>query len=127
VRTAIARRRLGTLPLVAVLVGGAACNSGGSPPAVSGPTAPRVELKGTEMRYIPSTIAVTAGDVPVVLHNIGIVVHDLRIDGLPRLGLEALPGQTATATWPLAKGRYRFYCSIPGHRAAGMEGTLEVR
>ena len=74
-----------------------------------------------------ATIAVTAGEVPVVLHNIGIVVHDLRIDGLPKLGVEALPGQTATATWQLATGRYRCYCSIPGHRAAGMEGTLEVR
>ena len=34
-------------------------------------------------------------------------------------------GKTATGSFRLAKpGKYTFYCSIPGHRAAGMEGTI---
>ena len=114
------------LPL-ATLLGGVACSSGGGLPAVSGPTAARLELDATEMRYSPSTIAVAAGDIPVVLHNTGVVPHDLRIEGQPALGLEATPKQTGTATWRLRKGRYRIYCSVTGHRAAGMEGVLEVR
>jgi plastocyanin len=111
----------------AVAIGLAACSSGGGLPAVSGPTSPRFEVTGTEMRYTPSKIAVEHGDVSVVLHNAGLVIHDLRIEEIPRLGLEALPGQTSTATWRLEAGRYRMYCSVTGHRAAGMEGVVEVR
>jgi uncharacterized cupredoxin-like copper-binding protein len=94
-------------------------------PGVNGST--RATLDGTEMRFIPDRIAVAAGDIPVVLHNVGSVAHDLRIDERPTLLLEAAPGQTATATWRLPAGRYRIYCSLPGHRQAGMEGIVEVR
>ena len=79
------------------------------------------------MRYEPNRVAVAAGDVAVTLHNVGIVIHDLRIEGAPQLMVSATPGATATGTWSLKKGRYRIYCSIAGHRAAGMEGVLEVR
>ncbi len=103
------------------------CSSGGGLPAVEGPTATKLELSATEMRYMPSKIAVVAGDVPVALHNVGTVIHDLRVEKKPQLIVEALAGKTSTATWRLDKGRYRIYCSLPGHRAAGMEGVLEVR
>lgn len=105
----------------------AACSSGGGLSAVSGPSAPKLEVAATEMRFTPSEIAVDEGDVPVVLRNEGTVIHDLRIEKKPALLLEASPGQTSTGTWPLDKGRYRIYCSVPGHRSAGMEGVLEVR
>ena len=116
-------------PVVLVLpVVLAACTSGGSGlPEVSAPTSPQLELDASEMRYDPSRIAVEGGDVPVVLQNIGQVIHDLRIEGKPTFLLEAPPGETTTATWKLDEGRYRIYCSLPGHRAAGMEGILEVR
>lgn len=104
-----------------------ACSSGGGLPAVSGPSAPKLEVGATEMRFTPSELAVDKGDVPVVLRNEGTVIHDLRIEKNPALLLEATPGQTSLATWPLNKGRYRIYCSVPGHRSAGMEGVLEVR
>lgn len=104
-----------------------ACDSGGGLPEVSAPTSPKLELAASEMRYEPSSIAVEAGDVPVALRNTGLVIHDLRIEDKPRFFLEAPPGQTTTATWTLAEGRYRIYCSLPGHRQAGMEGVLEVR
>jgi plastocyanin len=94
---------------------------------VAGPVERALALDATEMRYDPDRIAVRAGDVSVVLRDIGVVLHDLRVEGRPALLVEAAPGKTATATWRLQKGRYRLYCSIPGHRAAGMEGVLEVR
>lgn len=112
--------------LTAILLGTAACSSGGLP-AVSGPTAPTLELEASEMRYTPAKIAVAAGEIPVVLRNVGLVIHDLRVEKVPELYAEALPGQTSTTTWQLGQGRYRIYCSLAGHRAAGMEGILEVR
>ena len=113
--------------LLAVIAATGACKSGDGVPAVSGPTAPKLELSASEMRYDPASTAVARGAVSVVLHNRGAVIHDLRIDGKPTFLLEASPAQTSTATWQLDQGRYRIYCSLPGHRAAGMEGVLEVR
>ena len=104
-----------------------ACDSGRGLPELTAPTSPKLELTASEMRYQPASIAVENGDIPVVLHNTGAVIHDLRIEDKPTFLLEAPPGETTTATWTLAEGRYRIYCSLPGHRAAGMEGILEVR
>ncbi len=113
------------LGLLVLLTG---CGGGGSGlPAVEGPTSEVLELVGSEFKYEPDAIAVAAGSVPVVLRNVGLVVHDLRIEGKPRFLVEAGAGQTANATWRLPEGRFRIYCSIEGHRAAGMEGILEVR
>jgi len=119
--------RLHVLPAGALLGFLVACSSSPDLPAVAGPAAARLELAATEMRFEPSRIAVAAGDVPVVLRNVGQVIHDLRIQDKPTFLLEAGSGKTATATWSLPKGRYQIYCSLPGHRAGGMEGVLEVR
>jgi len=118
------RLRLTTAVILLALLG--ACGGSGLA-AVEGPTSDVLELEATEMRFTPKTIAVAEGPVPVVLRNVGIVIHDLRIEGKPRFLVEAWPGQTGTATWELPEGRYEIYCSIQGHRAAGMEGILEVR
>ena len=118
------RLRLTAAVVVLAVLGG--CGGGGLP-AVEGPTRDVLALEATEMRYTPKAIAVAAGAVPVALHNVGIVLHDLRIDGKPRYLVEAKPGETVTGTWELPEGRYEIYCSLEGHRAAGMEGILEVR
>jgi uncharacterized cupredoxin-like copper-binding protein len=111
--------------MLVVVLGG--CNGGTGLPSVDGPTRAALELTATEMRYEPKEVAVAAGDFRVVLHNAGVVRHDLRVEGRPALLVEAGPGETVTATWSPPAGRFRIYCSIPGHRPAGMEGLLEVR
>lgn len=95
-------------------------------PAVEGPTAPRLEVRASEMSFAPDAVAVAAGQVEVVLHNEGQMLHDLRIGEEPFI-VEAGAGQTATGSVALEPGRYEIYCSLPGHRDAGMEGVLEVR
>ena len=121
----MSRRRIGAAVCVALVAG--ACGGGSSLPAVRGPASPRLEVVGTEMKFTPGAVAVEAGTVDVVLRNEGQVRHDLRVDGKPALLVEAAPGQTATGSWELDEGRYEMYCSIPGHRTAGMEGVVEVR
>ena len=122
------RHRRRTIFLLSLLAAGTACSGDKGPGAVSGPTASKLELVATEMRYTPSSVAVASGDISVVLRNEGQVIHDVHVEGpLPRRYVAASAGTTATATWSLPKGRYRIFCALAGHRAAGMEGVLEVR
>ena len=56
-------------------------------------------------------------------------IHDLVFDGAyPGFLLEADGGGGAQSKKiDLKPGKYTFYCDIPGHRAAGMQGTLTVK
>jgi uncharacterized cupredoxin-like copper-binding protein len=117
-------------PLIGAVAVAAACGGSGgdgdSLPAVDGPTAPRLDVTATDMAYDPAEIAVAAGEVEVVLRNDGATLHDLRIEEQPFI-VEAVGGETASGRLLLDAGRYRFFCSLPGHRVAGMEGVVEVR
>ena len=63
------------------------------------------------------------------LSNQGRLPHDLTIDGpkvskahTPLIG----PGKNATLKVTLAAGTYDFYCSVPGHKQAGMDVKVKV-
>jgi uncharacterized cupredoxin-like copper-binding protein len=124
------RRAIGALSLaLALLALGAGCGDdspGADLPAVEGPVSPRIEVTARDMAFEPDAIAVAAGQVEVVLHNDGSMLHDLRIEDQPFV-IEAQAGETATSQVTLEPGRYQLFCSIPGHRDAGMTGVLEVR
>lgn len=69
-----------------------------------------------------------AGEVTFFLDNQGAALHDVTVEEAgDTLVVEADGGETDTGTIELAAGAYTYYCSVPGHRAAGMEGTLEVQ
>ena len=113
--------------LALILAGGCGDDSPGADlPAVEGPVSPRIEITAHEMAFEPDAIAVESGDVEVVLHNDGTTLHDLRIEDQPFI-MEAKAGETATSHVSLEPGRYQLFCSLPGHRDAGMTGVLEVR
>jgi uncharacterized cupredoxin-like copper-binding protein len=80
----------------------------------------------TEFSFDPDQATIPA-DTPVefVVDNQGVIEHDLAID---EAGVEIYvePGESASAEVTLPAGDYVFYCSIPGHRDSGMEGTLTV-
>ncbi len=78
-------------------------------------------LTGT---YWAGDIEVTLDDVGGAEHNIVIIGANEGSDGPPIA--QALPGDSATGTVNLFEGDYVFYCSIPGHRAQGMEGQITV-
>ena len=78
-------------------------------------------LTGT---YWAGDIEVTLDDVGGAEHNIVVIGANEGSDGPPIA--QALPGESATGTVNLFEGDYIFYCSIPGHRAQGMEGELTV-
>jgi nitrite reductase (NO-forming) len=65
--------------------------------------------------------------VKITLKNIESGTHDLQIHGISGFQVEVSgEGSTASGKVQLKKGTYDYYCSIPGHEAAGMKGTLTV-
>lgn len=72
------------------------------------------------------------GPIEVTLENIGGAEHNIRIDNAAgdNVKVTALGGETETGELLLFGQpgglEYVYYCDIPGHRSAGMEGTLIV-
>ena len=65
--------------------------------------------------------------VTVNFQNAGALEHSFVIDAFDVKFEHVQPGQTAAATFtPTAAGTYVFYCDVPGHKDAGMKGTLTV-
>lgn len=127
-----------SLSAVLVLVLGlalAGCGGGPEPEATTVPTSgdagasATLQLVGTDgLSFEPEQASAIAGEVTVELTAEPGVQHNVVIEGLldEQAVVEAAAGETATATVSLEEGSYTFYCGIPGHREAGMEGTLEV-
>lgn len=114
------------LGLVA-LVGAAGCGDDGEDhEPLSVAVSDGIDLVATEMSYDPDEVVVLAGTVDITLRNEGTILHDLRVAEEPFI-LEANAGEVDTKQVKLEPGFYELYCSLPGHREAGMEGVLEVR
>jgi plastocyanin len=71
-----------------------------------------------------------AGKDTVNFTNSSPVPHDVRFEsssGEDVGGTETISEGSESTTVDLKPGEYTFYCSVPGHRQAGMEGTLTVK
>jgi plastocyanin len=82
-----------------------------------------------KLAYDKKQAAVRAGRLPIRLVNNSSLPHNLTIaKGAKVLAqTKTITGGSATSTANLAPGEYVFYCSVDGHRAAGMQGTLTVK
>lgn len=99
--------------------------SGSAPAPVA--SAPTIEMTGLDFRFQPAQLRIKAGQsVNIALVNRGAIIHDITIPAL-QFQLVAQPGQRAVGSLTAARpGTYEFYCSVPGHREAGMVGRLVV-
>ena len=70
----------------------------------------------------------SAGKVTISMLNKAPIQHDIGIKG-PVKGQGPVVGTGATSkfTATLKPGTYTFFCSVPGHEAGGMKGTLVVK
>ncbi len=80
------------------------------------------------LSYDTKSLSAKAGTVTIAMANMSPVEHNVTIaEGSKVLGATpTFAGGTKTLTLKLKPGKYTFYCSVPGHRTAGMEGTLTV-
>ena len=81
--------------------------------------------------YTKKTLSAKAGTVRIAFTNKSPLSHNLTIQkGTNGALLGATPtfqGATKVLSLKLAPGTYTFFCSVPGHRMAGMVGTLTVK
>ena len=75
----------------------------------------------TELSAAPGTVAIVLTNESPVPHNVAVEGSGVDVEGEVFQG-----GGTRTTEAELSAGEYVFYCSVPGHREAGMEGTLTV-
>jgi plastocyanin len=101
----------------------AAGGGGGSTVDISTPP-------GSDLAFDQNDASASAGSVTIDFDNQQSLQHDVKVEdssGQELGGTDLVSSGTATATVDLQPGSYTFFCSVPGHREAGMEGTLTVK
>jgi uncharacterized cupredoxin-like copper-binding protein len=103
--------------------GGGKAEAGGSIVKLATPT-------GSTLAYTTKSATAKAGQVSIEFDNPQEMQHDVAIENSSGEVLgetELVAAGTATTTVDLKPGKYTFFCTVPGHREAGMEGTLTVK
>jgi uncharacterized cupredoxin-like copper-binding protein len=145
-------RKISTLSIAAVtlMLGVAACggssssssSSASAPPASSSSSsssAPSSSGSGStitdaadpsgQLKFTSSSLTGKAGKATIKFTNMSQLPHNMTIvssDGSKVGATPTFSGGTKTISVDLKPGKYTFYCSVPGHREAGMQGTLTV-
>jgi plastocyanin len=129
--------------LAVILVG---CGSGPSspssaPPATSpGPATETGGASGTslqltadpsgQLKYDKQSLTAAASKFTITLANMSPMPHDVTVakaNGEVVGATAIFTGGSKSLSLKLSPGTYEYYCSVPGHRAAGMSGTLVVK
>ena len=79
------------------------------------------------LKYEQTDVSASAGSITIDFTNMSSLPHDVTIEGNGASGAtDQITNSTTSTTVDLEPGTYTFFCSVDGHRAAGMEGTLTV-
>jgi plastocyanin len=98
-------------------------------PAAGGGSPVRLAASpGGGLSYNTKQLSAKTGKVTIALANMSPLEHNVTVaQGTTVLGATpTFVNGSRTVTLTLKPGTYTFYCSVPGHRQAGMEGTLKV-
>ncbi len=108
-----------------------AVNSGAGGAAVASASQAIAADPSGQLAYTKKTLTAKAGTVKIAFTNKSPLSHNLTIQkGTNGSIVGATPtfqGATKVLSVKLAPGTYTFFCSVPGHRMAGMVGTLTVQ
>ena len=88
-----------------------------------------VEASPTALAYDTTSLTAKAGKVTIDFKNPSPIPHNVVIEenGKELAGFEPIAEGEESESAELKPGTYTFFCSVPGHREAGMEGTLTVK
>lgn len=79
-----------------------------------------------QLKFVESKLTAKAGEITIKLTNASAVPHDVAVNGASGVSDQVQDGGSAELTVNLPAGTYQYYCTVPGHRQAGMVGTLTV-
>jgi plastocyanin len=83
-----------------------------------------------QLKYDKTALSAKAGNVSIAFTNMSQLGHNMTIESSSGKIVGATPtfnGGARTLSLNLKAGTYKFFCTVPGHRMAGMEGTLTVQ
>ncbi len=84
-------------------------------------------VEGADLVFDDAPDTLPAGTVTIALQNDSGLVHNVVFEGVANdQPIVEVTGETGTGTVELPPGELVYYCSVPGHRPAGMEGTVIV-
>jgi uncharacterized cupredoxin-like copper-binding protein len=122
----MARYRIGLFLLVATCAAfGWTLTAGANKTVAQATTVTVTAGKPSEFRFTLSLKKVRHGVVTFKVTNKGNLPHDFKIAGHKTRLLSPLQTQTLKVTFTKA-GKYPYLCTVTGHAAAGMKGTLTV-
>jgi uncharacterized cupredoxin-like copper-binding protein len=87
-------------------------------------------VEGSDLAYDTESASTTAGKVTLNFTNPQAIPHDVDVEDAEGgdVGKTELVAEGSDSVeLNLKPGTYTFFCSVPGHRDAGMEGTLTVK
>jgi uncharacterized cupredoxin-like copper-binding protein len=133
---------LPAVPVVSAPVAAGSSSTSSEPTATTGTPAPASSPAASKsgsslalaadpagaLAYNTKQLSARAGTVTITMTNMSPLEHDVAVaEGTKVLGATPVfKGGKMKLTLKLKPGKYVFYCTVPGHRQAGMEGTLNV-
>jgi plastocyanin len=108
----------------------AASSTAATPPPTGAAQVVKLEANpGGALSYNTTALTAKAGKVTIEFTNMAPLQHNVTVESASGQSAGATPtfsGGTKSVTLNLTAGTYTFFCSVPGHKQAGMQGTLKV-
>jgi plastocyanin len=97
-----------------------------APPAAAGPL--KLAAVDDQLAFDKKTLEAKAGKVTIDFSNPSQIPHNVQVaQGSKEFGgTKTISGTDQSFDVDLKPGEYSYFCSVPGHREGGMEGTLTV-
>ena len=84
-----------------------------------------VTVTATDFKFKLSKLSAPHGKVVFTFVNKGKVPHDFKINGKKTSLVK--PGKSVKLTVTFKAGKFTYLCTVPGHAALGMKGTLTAK
>jgi plastocyanin len=113
----------------ATTAGGSSTSAGAAAPSGAAQVIKLASNPEGSLSYNTTTLTAHPGKVTIEFTNMAPLQHNVTVEssGSTVGATPTFSGGTKSLTLDLKAGTYTFFCSVPGHRQGGMQGTLTVQ